>query len=244
MNVALFYEGASGGFYALWHLLLGTDLKCTFVGYHEEISRYQEIRGDDWPIDLSSSLDNVSQHILDEITGFNFKFNNFELDAVYNRHWDVLEKSKWKDSEVWPSNEATSQSDIVNKLYFYCNPNEEDFHRHKHDIKIYVYTDIETQIMFAKNKHAWMYNGKNIEEFESVKTPQTTKFNGCEVYHQVAKFAEYTDYQIRLQDVVNTQGQALLDIFNEKVNEDNIFHNNMWLNLHTDEEKGRLLNES
>ena len=239
MNVALFYEGASGGFYALWHLLLGTDLKCTFNGHDTHISRYQEIRGDDWPIDLSSSLDNVSQHILDEITGFNFKFNNFELDAVYNRHWDVLEKSKWKDSEVWPSNEATSQSDIVNKLYFYCNPNEEDFHRHKHDIKLYLYTDIKTQVTLARNKHAWGWWKKDSDD----RVIPVMYMDDDMVYAPVCQKSNLADHMIRLQDIVISNGEELLTLVGGTIGDKNRSHNEMYLNLHSPQER-KLLNES
>ena len=276
MNVQLCYFGGSGGFFTLWHILLGTDYSCVLQN-HEYA--YNNIQGPDWPAisELPATIFDLPDIVQEELTNNqewkliveqtieNRKSDEWKLiveqsieqtienkngsprcinSSFYRSQWDVSEdRSKWKSTEKWPENLLTQKSSFKNKLFFHCNPNSEDMMAAGNK-RILLYTDIETQIMFAKNKHAWMYYGKNIEEFESVKTPQTTKFNGCEVYHQVAKFAEYTDYQIRLQDVVNTQGQALLDIFNEKVNEDNIFHNNMWLNLHTDEEKGRLLNES
>lgn len=232
------YEGASGGFYALWHLLLGTDLKCMFRGHDTQISRYQGMRGDNWPMDLSSSLDNVSQHILDEITELGF--DNFELDAVYNRHWDVLEKSKWKDSEVWPSNEATSQSDIVNKLYFYANPNEEDFHRHKHDIKIYVYTDIKTQVTLARNKHAWKWwKGKDSDG----RIFPVMYMDDDMVYAPVCQKSNLADHMIRLQDIVISNGEELLTLIGGTIGDKNRSHNEMYLNLHTPQER-KLLNES
>lgn len=259
MNTQLCYFGGSGGFFALWHILLGTDYSCV-LSYHDP--SYNNIRGSDWPTlqDLPANFDDFPKELQQDIQ----YINNQELikevienknggprsiDSMsYKRQWNISEdKSRWKETEMWPRNESTQNSDFKHKLFFHCNPYAADM---KEDMiadsnkKILLYTDIETQIMLAKNKHAWIYYGKNIKEFELVEKPKTTKFNGFEVFDRVAEFAEYTDYQIRLQDVVNTQGQALLDIFDLTINENNVHHNNMWLNLHSNEEKGRLLNES
>ena len=38
MNIALYYFGASGGFYALWHILIGTEYRCKFSIDIEEIT--------------------------------------------------------------------------------------------------------------------------------------------------------------------------------------------------------------
>lgn len=260
MNAQLCYFGGSGGFFALWHILIGTDYSCVLQDTdHDYDQAYNDIKGPDWPAisELPATIFDLPDIVQEELT------NNQEWklivegiienndsgrrpinSSLYKSQWNISkDRSRWKKTEKPPENLLTQKSSFKNKLFFQCNPKLEDMMTAGNK-KILLYTDIETQIMLAKNKHAWIYYGKNIEEFESVEKPQTTKFNGYEVFHEVDKIAEYTDYQIRLQDVVNTQGQALLDIFNEKVNEDNIFHNNMWLNLHTNEEKGRLLNES
>lgn len=257
MNAQLNYFGGSGGFFALWHILLGTDYSCVLQN-HEYA--YNDIKGPDWPAisELPATIFDLPDIVQEELT------NNQEWKLIveqtienrkngsprcinssfYRSQWDVSEdRSKWKSTEKMPLNDLTQKSSFKNKLFFHCNPELEDMMTAGNK-KILLYTDIETQMMLAKNKHAWMYFEKSIEEFELIKNPQTTKFNGCKVFHKVAKFAEYTDYQIRLQDVVNTQGQALLDVFGLTINENNVHHNNMWLNLHTDEEKRRLLNES
>ena len=129
------------------------------------------------------------------------------------------------------------------KLFFHHNPAAEDMIADSNK-KILLYTDIETQTMLAKNKNAWVYCGLSIEEMELKEIKKTTKFNNNEVFYKVDEIAKYTDYQIYLQDVVATQGQALLDIFGSTINQNNVQHNNMWLNLHTNEEKGLLSNES
>jgi hypothetical protein len=256
MNAQLYYFGGSGGFFALWHILLGTDYSCEL---QKGMNSYNIIRRSDWPAisELPATIFDLPDGVQEELTNNQewkliveqtIENNNVSPRSInssfYRSQWDINEdRTKWKSTEKWPSNLLTQNSSFSNKLFFNCNPGQEDIIQDC-DKKILLYTDIETQMMLAKNKHAWIYAEKSIEEFELVKTPQTKKFNGFEVFDKVAEFAEYTDYQIRLQDVVNTQGQALLDIFDLTINENNVHHNNMWLNLHTDEEKGRLLNES
>jgi len=260
MNAQLVYFGGTGGFFALWHILLGTDYNCVLRNTDQE---YNDIKGSAWPAlsELPATIFNLPDIVQEELTN-NQEFKLMVEQTMENRtmenrnsprsidskfykpQWSVNEdRSRWKETENWPKNLLTQKSSFKNKLFFQCNPFAEDIIADSNK-KILLYTDIETQVMLAKNKHAWIYRGKTIEEFESVKNPRTKKFNGFEVFHEVDKIAKLTDYQIRLQDVVNTQGQALLDIFDLTINENNMHHNNMWLNLHTDEEKGRLLNES
>ena len=251
MNAQLCYFGASGGFFALWHILLGTDYNCVLTNTAQA---YEDIKGESWPAinELPETILKLSDEIQEELTNRqefkliveqtmeNRKDGHRSIDSkFYKQQWNINEdRSKWKETEKWPTNHLTQKSSFKNKLFFRCNPSPKDIIQDA-DIKILVYTDIETQIMLAKSKRAMWYQNNDTD-------PQlkTTKFNGCKVYWRIDEIVKFTDYQICLQDIVKTQGQALLDIFNEKVNKNNIFHNNMWLNLHTNEEKGHLLNES
>jgi len=251
MNAQLCYFGGSGGFFALWHILLGTDYNCVLTNTNQS---YYNIKGESWPAisDLPTSIHELSDEIQQELTD-NQEWKLIVEQTIENRNntprsidskfykpqWNVnQDRAKWKETEKWPTNHLTQKSSFKNKLFFNANPSFEDVIQDA-ALKILLYTDIETQTMLAKSKRAWAYSNNDTDE--SIKT---TKFNGCNVYYQVDEIAKLTDYQVCLQDVVKTQGQSLLDIFNEKINKDNIFHNNMWLNLHTNEEKGRLLNES
>lgn len=272
MNAQLCYFGGSGGFFALWHILLGTDYYCCLTNADQA---YNDIRGQSWPeiSELPTTIFDLLDIVQEELT------NNQEWKAIveeiienknseewksileqsmennnsgprstnssfYKSQWDVSkDRSRWKETEKWPNNKWTQKSNFPNKLFFHHNPTVEDI-RADCNKKILLYTDIETQTMLAKNKNAWVYSGLSREEMELKGIKQTTKFNNIEVYYKVDEIAKYTDYQIRLQDVVSTQGQALLDVFDSTINESNIYHNNMWLNLHTNEEKGLLSNES
>jgi len=247
MNVQLCYFGGSGGFFALWHILLGTEYNCVLTNTDQA---YEDIKGESWPTidDLPATIRELSDEIQRELNSnqewkliveksMENKINGpRSIDSkFYKPQWNIKDKSRWKETETWPDNHLTQVSSFKNKLFFKCLGDAKDVIQDA-DKKILLYTDIETQMMLAKNKKAWLYL-----HTDTPNTEKTTKFNGCEVFYQVDEIAKFTDYQICLQDVVKTQGQALLDIFNEKINQNNIFHNNMWLNLHTNEEKGHLL---
>jgi len=272
MNAQLCYFGGSGGFFALWHILLGTDYYCCLTNADQA---YNDIKGQSWPAisELPATIFDLPDIVQEELSN-NQEWKLIVEEIIENRNseewksilehsmennhssprsinssfyksqWNVSEdRSKWKETEQWPNNECTQKSSFKNKLFFHHNPTAEDMITDSNK-KILLYTDIETQTMLAKNKNAWVYCGLSIEEMELKEIKKTTKFNNHEVFYRVDEIAKYTDYQIYLQDVVATQGQALLDIFGSTINQNNVQHNNMWLNLHTNEEKGLLSNES
>tara|TARA_R110000850_G_scaffold18293_1_gene55660 strand:- start:410 stop:1198 length:789 start_codon:yes stop_codon:yes gene_type:complete len=256
-NLHLSYFGGSGGFFALWHLLVGTDYNCVFENTDQW---YNNIKGKDWPAlsDLPATIFDLPDAIQEELNNNQgwkliaeqaienrlFSIANSSPKSVdsiiYKQHWNISkDRTKWKSTEIWPDNYLTQLSDHKHKLFYTCNPEKEDIII-GYDKKILLYTDYKTQDMLAKNKNAWRwFRGQRPTVDE-----KTTEFAGDTVYYKVAKMAEYTDYQIKLQDIIKTNGQALLDILNIPINEDNIYHNNMWLNLHTNEERKQLLNES
>ena len=246
MTAQLSYFGGSGGFFALWHILLSTDYRCS-LGQHNWHNSYNDIKGEDWPelpsvtdfpdsmVEELSSNSNWQEIVDNLVDSFKPLTNN---SLTYQQHWNIKDRSRWKSTEIWPENDVTQKSDYKHKLFFVCNPSVRDVLLEA-DKKILLYTDYDTQDLLSKNKNAW----KHINGFNPTKS-KTTKFNGCEVYYEVAEIAEYTDYQVKLQNIVTSQGQALLDIFDVTINDSNISHNNMWLDLHIDEERKRLLNES
>jgi len=252
LNAQLVYFGGSGGFFALWHILIGTDYSCVLQDTNQY---YNNIRGSDWPTvdELPANINELPIELKQEI-----KSNKDHFEVVqqvlenkngsprcvnsrfYKSQWDVSEdRTKWKSTEKKPYNKLTQESDFHNKIFFDWNPSEEVIMKDC-DKKILLYTDYETQAMLAKNKNAWMY----IKNADVQKKSKTINFNGDEVYHRVDEIAKYTDYQVKLQDIVTSQGQALLDVFGATINENNRYHNNKWLSLHTEVEKRCLLNES
>jgi hypothetical protein len=247
------YFGGSGGFFALWHILLGTDFNCDFrtdKQFYKQLENknaYNDIRGSSWPAynNLPESIDALPMSIQQELDTNNGWHGIVERviedrtkpaitnEHVYKQHWTVSKDRKdWKKTEVTPNNELTSKSVYNHKLFFECNPTVHQLQEGNYNKKILLYTDYETQDMLAKNKNAWIHPPGNV---------RTADYNGINVYYRVAEIAKHATHTILLQDIVKTNGQALLNAFDTNTNVLNLSHNDMWLNLHTNEEKQRLL---
>jgi len=239
MDISLNYFGASGGFYALWHILLGTDYRCLFVDINllDDINnKYNVLRGSDWPEKLNgASEENIDADLWPAVKMLKearVGIDPNDLEDIYTNHWNIEKKQEWKKTEIWPDN-ITTASLKCDKVFFYCNPTLEAWNTNKNNFRIFLYTDIELQCLLAKNKRAWLffYN----------KMPTNVKFLNSNVYYQIPEYKE-GDLYIKLQDIVKTNGGAILEPLGYSVTQRNIDHNTMWLNLHNDEEK-QLLTE-
>ena len=65
--------------------------------------------------------------------------------------------------------------------------------------------------------------------------------NGTQVFGEITKFAK-ADLYVKLQDLVNTSGGAILEPLGYTVTQKNRKHNELWLSLHNNEERKRLVN--
>jgi hypothetical protein len=83
-----------------------------------------------------------------------FEGEEQDFKQIFQNQWNIREK--WKDSEIHPDNNKTFISNIVNKLYFCCNPTLTELDKFPSK-KIILYTDIETQMVLAKYKNAYLY---------------------------------------------------------------------------------------
>ena len=244
MNIALYYFGASGGFYALWHLLLGTDYKCKFsIDLKAIQEQYAYFRGADWPVHISdATTDTVDAEFWEEIERFqNLHNSNSSIQDIYEHHWDITEKPKWKATEIWPDNDTTKQANIDKKVFYYCGITETTWQQHKDDYRIILYTDLDLQILLAKNKCAWIFRkGKPTQEKIKQIQDTSTWLNGTQVYGEIAQFTQ-ADLYVKLQDIVATRGGAILEPLGYTVTQQNREHNAMWLSLHNNEERRRLV---
>lgn len=231
MNIALYYFGGSGGFYALWHILLGTKYRCEFYDENFILKHYNTVKGMTWPTSLPKKYTELSKDILKEIDSMNmldfyqrYYIKDKTLSEIYKIHWNIDNLKNWKKTEIWPVNEQTSLSNYDNKLFFYCNPKIEDFIPHKNDFRILLYTDWTTHKQLAYFKKAYMKDLSN---------HKTITYNKQQVDYKLENFLS-ADLVIKLQDIVRTSGQSLLDPLNYKIKQDNLDHNNFWLSLHND----------
>lgn len=252
MNVHLFYHGGSGGFYSLWHILLCTSYECSFIFDKKSKdwakNKYSAIRGDGWPATCPKQIADFSSDTRNEID-INGWVETFEtminiegsptltLEEIYGSHWNISNQGSWKTTEVWPNNVVTNYGDYKNKIFFTCNPTNLDIEKSKADLNILLYTDIKTQTAMASAKNAWVFFNNQIKDTDT----ETSILNGDEVYYKVYEHHNLVHHTIKLQDIVKSQGQALMSLLGATITEKNKAHNNMWLNLHTTEQISLLL---
>jgi hypothetical protein len=233
MNVALYYFGGSGGFYALWHILLGTKFKCEFASKKLILENYETIKGSGWPKNLPENYAELTEDILKEMRLLNnlFFYQKYYklLPKIYEIHWNINNIENWKKTEIWPLNEETKTSCYNNKLFFYCNPSIEDYTLHKNDFQILLYTDWDTQKQLAFFKKAHGFNHEDVD----LNNYNTITYCKQKVDYKLENFLS-ADLVLKLQDIIKTSGQSLLEPLNYKIKQDNIDHNKFWLSLHND----------
>lgn len=245
MDIALYYFGGSGGFYALWHILLGTNYKCVFKIPNELTlnninKKYNSLKGTSWPeklddatkenidLDLWPVVKNLKETVISDP-------NN--LEDIYKNHWNIKKKQEWKHTEIQPDNLRTASSKFK-KVFYYCNPTLEEWESNKNNFRIFVYTDIELQWLLSKNKNAWWFSGDSEIRHgkDWNKVPDSIDFLNSKVYYQINDFKEGNLY-IKLQDIVKSNGGKLLDHIGGTITKRNLEHNMFWLNLHNNKEK-------
>jgi len=241
-NIALYYFGASGGFFALWHILLGTDYRCEFM---DALSRqiieekYNILRGADWPVHINdATIDKIDAEFWDSVQDLQLEYKkNHNLEDIYKNHWHIVDKSRWKTSEIWPDNNQTQQATFDKKVFYYLNPEEKDWEEHSNDYRIMLYTDLDLQILLAKNKCAWYFlKGEPPQEKIRQIKNDSTWLDGTQVYGPLTKFTQANLY-VKLQDLVITKGRSILEPLGYAVTQQNLEHTEMWLRLHDDEEQ-------
>lgn len=250
-DVALYYFGGSGGFFALWHLILGTDYQCNFSTYGTSESieeKYNTIKGADWPKKLvDATQDNVDTEFWDKVKflqEMHILKDTKYLSEIYNANWNIKQKELWKSSEVVPDNNLTAK--LYNKkLYMYCNPDDYEvcpWDKHKDCFRVVLYTDIDTQLLLSKNKRAWVYRERPDREDPLIRkvAAESVNFKGDSVHYKIDTLKNGNLY-VKLQDIVKTQGGAILEPLGFSVTDKNRQHNEFWLSLHNEEEKSSLL---
>ena len=250
-DLSLNYYGGSGGFLALWILLLGSKYRC--------------------------------------------KFNTPEdLEAIFSRHWAVQDPKQWKNSEVWPSNSLTQNSNSTHKIYYHCNPSEDEWRWDEElgKTRILLYTDFETQIQLSEFKNAFVNCGRTttdvyplspfVNYYNDIKDPawpEIQSFNDiyklptaiynevCETLHITETYVEdlldkdrvmfngeyvwkdlpeklkSAEVVVKLQDIVKSNGNALLNKVGSETNDKVQYFISQWLGLHSIDLQKRITGE-
>ena len=90
-----------------------------------------------------------SLHLLLLTNQYNCIFcgDNQNFDDIFENQWNISETCNWKDTETWPDNDRTLQSNFNNKIFFHCN-DVGNFIKFP-GRKVVVYTDLSTQWQMA-----------------------------------------------------------------------------------------------
>lgn len=100
-------------------------------------------------------------------TSYRCKFDlDYSLDDIFAKHWDIKSTDKWKDTEVWPNNNTTAQSNFKEKVLFFCSPTQEEWNT-RLGKKILIYTDYSTQFKLSKLKNSFMFFNNPTRDFET-----------------------------------------------------------------------------
>jgi hypothetical protein len=102
-------------------------------------------------------------HLLLLSDQYHVKFqDNKSFDEVIDQQWKITDPNQWKSSETWPDNLQTYNSQtLLNKIYFYCNPyNDQDWGQYSTST-IILYTDYRSQILLSHYKKAHWYCKKD-----------------------------------------------------------------------------------
>lgn len=187
------YAGGSGGFLVLHLLLLEQkhDIEFNYKEWHGEkfFSLYPEFK---------NHQDRISD--IPEWRDFIFK-------EKLETQWDIPDPSNWKSHELW----MTNRTDFVPrpgryKLFFSTNDVVEwNMYPGK---KLYLYTDVRTQIRMTLKKRAnWFFkkmNGDRYMNYSSIKHILNTRvlLDDLEVIPNVAESIEISEKHILLQDLI------------------------------------------
>lgn len=246
------YSGGSGGFYFLHCLLMQKQHFCWFLPQVSPIpgqklrlaeSDYNNVKDISW---LSYSdylrLGNQGNKELasaelkwasnpEEVPGW---FDH-QLDAVYSHNWNIRQPTDWKTTEIWPVNQHTLQSNCADrkyKIFFTCNKVDEWVKWPGK--KIWLYTDLRTQLRLAMYKKAWHYNKSAEKLFTRTKNiiKSAKMYRGDLVTKEAFDALEHAEHAVKLQDFVT-------QMLGEHSTQQQKAFTNQWLGYHSNNLRSR-----
>ena len=251
MNVHLFYFGGSGGLFGAWHLLQVNDLNCAFmiedgivakdnVHYVYAENKWEELFGVVYPDDLVYAKNKpipTTQYNTNEFADWadfliRTRNHKYTFRDIYNWEWDKHDNREyWKHTENSPNNHYTEFLHCKNKFYLTCNPSVQDVKESSADVKIMLYTDLESQVALCHYKGV-LWRHIRYTPWIEPKHIASAKYADDIVFEKVPECAKHCTHVVKLQDVINTAGGALTETIGVSPNDDNIKHNKLWLSFH------------
>lgn len=91
-SLGIYYMGGCGGYYAFWHILLGSNYRCSFHGHFDDYDLHR-IKDWQWRIDKPSSWKNTEMHPLHEFTDVSdFEYRVYLYCNPDQNDYDDIEK--------------------------------------------------------------------------------------------------------------------------------------------------------
>ena len=151
---------------------------------------------------------------------------NVDLEQLYKDHWHKPDRKSWAYTEILEDNANTANQSFLYPVFLYHNSNSiEQWQQSK--FKVVVYTDIITQSAMSIEKqtsYGITCNDYTDIESVSVKLANMTpvikyKNQSVSSWHAITMDFEKADLVVRLQDIVQTDGEALLGPLGYKANQ-------------------------
>jgi len=242
-DLNVFYSGGSGGFYFLHCLLMNKQHFCRFptkikYDYHPALrlpeSSYNSIKDSSWPnysyYLRHGSLDNIELQNAEMQWAINPEvvpgWFDRVFESVHQHNWNI-NPSRWKSTEIWPSNSDTLNSTCdlrPHKVFFTCNDIESWLQWPGK--KVVLYTDIRTQTRLAMYKKAWKYTNPEKKYLKTkISLSSAKNYLGELVWDKALPALQQADYTVRLQDFV----KSMLDSKSTQTQKD---FTNFWLSQH------------
>jgi hypothetical protein len=236
-DINMAYHGGSGGFLLLHLILLEGKHDADFPWYPYHVKKfvtyypeyYQQLRIPEdfyksvaepgFPDyheyytnfnDVSAVIRNklIKHHIQNPSNLDDFPaWRDFLLNEIVQSQWNISSPEEWKWSEYWPKNDVNFVTRPGKRRIFNtCNMYDE-WMRYN-GTKLFIYTDIHTQVRMALRKRAnWFFRpvaGDTTLRFSFIKTllRNNSTANGMTVFSAVPHFVNTADKSVVLQELV------------------------------------------
>ena len=248
-NINLIYSGGSGGFFALWILLLATPFRCKFKYRHDNdnlsllfkyqwknIDKSKWKKSEVWPDNCATLKSNIDKKILYFCNEHPDNSNLQGIDknkniVIYTDYATQLEIFELKKCFQWYTWQKTSKEEFFLKTIIqnYNNlkaehwPNVENFS----DL-LNLNEKIKLELI---NEFGWKKIGNELKQTYINHT--STLYNNDLIPDYV--YDEYickSDLQIKWQDIIRTNGKCLLNPLGYDTNQSVIDFIEYYLNLH------------
>lgn len=162
-----------------------------------------------------------------------FYCNGYEnIDSIIKKQWSK-DFDNWKSRETWPSNYQTYLKVTHNrKLFFHCH--EYVNWEKSQDQKIFLYTNLETQLALSKLKKSFIYIKDKVnlvDKLEEKAYSTSIQIENVAYHYLVPELISKSDYAIKLQSLLKNPDYELQKI-GITINDKQKSFIDFWVDLH------------